>query len=130
MFLAATLHKKGPLYEYGSVYDVYHFVLPSISFDFFVRFAGPAKMGSDSGLDMDANEKAFEESTTAVPTPLQRSTTASLHSTEGKEFLDEPKERHETQGRSRATSVGSSKDDVDQPEEETGVLLEQIESSM
>ncbi|KAK5166658.1 uncharacterized protein LTR77_008202 [Saxophila tyrrhenica] len=73
-------------------------------------------------------EKDLDEASTAVPTPLYRSTTTSLHSKEEKGGLEEPKESHAPQDHSTATSTHS----IDKPEQqqEDGGPLEPVESSM
>lgn len=85
-------------------------------------------MSSHLGADLN-REKELDEASTAVPTPLYRSTTTSVHSKEEKEAHDdtEAKEPH----RSTAASSNSSINGVEKPEHpQDGAPLEPVESSM
>jgi hypothetical protein len=90
-------------------------------------------MSSHLGEDLNHNrERELDEASTAVPTPLYRSTTTSVHSKEGmeeKEAHDDPETKGKT--RSTAASSNSSVHDVEKPvEPQDGAPLEPVESSM
>lgn len=89
-------------------------------------------MSTHLGGDLNRGEKELDEASTAVPTPLYRSTTTSLHSKEGREE-HEAHDESETKEKQRSTaaSSNSSVNDVEKPEQtQDGGPLEQVESSM